>query len=174
MEVWKQVQSIPILEASSFGAVRLFSARINSRWKRGEGCTPKGYLYGQTIKNGYATIRVSFNGKRRQFFVHRLVCEAFNGPATKPLCLHRDGNSMNNTPKNLYWGTQEENVMDREQHGTTMRGDRHYARKISSETASKIKKMLAEGRSAPVIAAKYNCSLHTIHDIKRGKSWKSA
>jgi len=174
MEVWKTVPSFPDLEVSSFGKVRLAIQRVNSRWKKGVSCTPKGYLYDQSIRRGYAIVRVFAKGKRHHLLVHRLVCEAFNGPSKKPCCCHRDGNSLNNVPSNLYWGTHSENVADRENHGTTMRGDRHYARKINSKIARQIKQMLADGNTAPVIAAKHGCSLHTVHDIKRGKSWKQA
>ena len=44
--------------------------------------------------------------------IARLVCEAFHGPAPegKLYVLHRDENSRNNRPDNLYWGTQKENL----------------------------------------------------------------
>lgn len=43
--------------------------------------------------------------------VHRLVCEAFNGPPVgKQVCMHLDEDSSNNTPDNLRWGTQKENL----------------------------------------------------------------
>lgn len=43
--------------------------------------------------------------------VHRLVCEAFNGPpGPGDVCMHIDENSRNNKPGNLTWGTQRENL----------------------------------------------------------------
>ena len=44
--------------------------------------------------------------------VHRMVCEAFHGPAPagKPYVLHIDENAHNNRPENLKWGTQKENL----------------------------------------------------------------
>jgi HNH endonuclease len=48
----------------------------------------------------------------KHYSVSRLVCEAFNGPPPpdKPLCLHIDEDVTNNTPSNLVWGTQKENL----------------------------------------------------------------
>lgn len=50
--------------------------------------------------------------RRRTYRVHRLVCEAFHGPAPdgKPNVLHRDEDGRNNKPINLKWGTQKENL----------------------------------------------------------------
>lgn len=50
--------------------------------------------------------------KGKNYKVARLVCEAFHGPSMKdkPVCMHLDENSRNNTPENLAWGTQKENL----------------------------------------------------------------
>jgi hypothetical protein len=41
-----------------------------------------------------------------------LVCEAFHGPPPegKPVVIHKDEDAHNNTPENLKWGTQKENL----------------------------------------------------------------
>lgn len=68
---------------------------------------------------GGVPVRGVWNGGRLVYFrrgknyrVARLVCEAFHGraPQNKPCCLHIDEDSANNTPKNLKWGTQKENL----------------------------------------------------------------
>jgi len=61
-------------------------------------------------RTGYRRWQVTF--QRRTLKVARLVCEAFHGPAPegKPNVLHRDENSAHNSPDNLYWGTQKENL----------------------------------------------------------------
>jgi hypothetical protein len=53
---------------------------------------------------------INVGGKTHK--VHRLVCEAFNGPASvdAPVCMHVDENAANNRPSNLAWGTQKENL----------------------------------------------------------------
>lgn len=44
--------------------------------------------------------------------VHRLVCEAFHGPAPskRSVVIHLDEDATNNRPENLRWGTQKENL----------------------------------------------------------------
>lgn len=43
--------------------------------------------------------------------VHRLVCEAFNGPPQDgQVCMHMNENASDNRPENLAWGSQKENL----------------------------------------------------------------
>ena len=53
---------------------------------------------------------VLYRGKN--YKIHRLICEAFHGPAPKdkPIVIHLDENALNNRPENLKWGTQKENL----------------------------------------------------------------
>lgn len=48
----------------------------------------------------------------KTYKVHRLVCEAFNGPPPfqGAVCMHLDEDYRNNRPDNLAWGTQKENL----------------------------------------------------------------
>lgn len=50
--------------------------------------------------------------KHRTYKVHRLVCEAFNGPPPPgtQCCMHLDEDFRNNRPENLKWGTQKQNL----------------------------------------------------------------
>lgn len=52
----------------------------------------------------------TYRGK--SFKVHRLVCEAFHGPAPDgmPVVLHLNEDALDNRPENLRWGTQKENL----------------------------------------------------------------
>lgn len=44
--------------------------------------------------------------------IHRLVCEAFHGPAPFPraVVIHLNEDAHDNRPENLKWGTQKENL----------------------------------------------------------------
>jgi len=44
--------------------------------------------------------------------VHRVVCDAFHGPAPFPnaVVIHLNENALDNRPENLKWGTQKENL----------------------------------------------------------------
>ena len=78
MEIWKQSNICPDLEVSSLGNVRLLQSRKNGRYPQSVGRHKAGFVFKPNLKNGYETIRVSKNGKRKQYFVHRLVCDAFH------------------------------------------------------------------------------------------------
>jgi hypothetical protein len=105
-EVWKLIPSQPDLEASSLGRVRVMphKAVTGLGLTRTYGGVPtcgqwdgKRFIYARKHHN---TLRVA-----------RLVCEAFHGPAPEGLnCLHIDESSANNSPDNLKWGTQKENL----------------------------------------------------------------
>lgn len=71
----------------------------------------------QTLKpNGYLIVNLLLEtGKRRHFYVHRLVAAAF---VTKPSehatdVNHIDGNKTNNCADNLEWVTKQENQLHR-------------------------------------------------------------
>jgi hypothetical protein len=88
----------------------------------GYSITSHGYVYGQNgkqlvqrVKNGYATIGLQINGKKKMFFVHRLVACFF-----KPLGYaltekhmqvnHINGNKLDNHVDNLEWVTPSQNT----------------------------------------------------------------
>ena len=51
--------------------------------------------------------------------VHRALCEAFHGPPPFPgaKARHLDDNKLNNTPDNIQWGTNSENMLDAVRNG---------------------------------------------------------
>ena len=113
-EVWKPVPSKPGVLASSFGRILLpkRSAKMprgNLRWYE-----PKPTYGVRTSASRIA--RHVYMGVYNKFFgnmkVHRLVCEAFHGPAPEgqAVVIHLDEDATNNRPENLKWGTQKENM----------------------------------------------------------------
>lgn len=71
-------------------------------------------------QDGYNQLGLRKDGKRNQRLVHRLVCEAFHGPApkNKPLALHGIEGKSVNSARNLYWGSNSDNMRDRRRDGT--------------------------------------------------------
>lgn len=115
-ELWMPCPSYPGYEASDNGRVRSVDRTIvdaANRTRRMAGrvlsqaVTPKGYL---KVSPGRGV-----TGK-----VHQMVCEAFNGPRPTPAheVRHLNGDSQDNRPENLVWGTASENRQDTLRHGT--------------------------------------------------------
>ena len=77
--------------------------------------------------NGYPSVRIIIDGKRKRVCVHRLVMAQHMAP--KPNLFyetrHLDGNKTNNHYTNLAWGTRKDNAEDREKHGRTSKGEKH-------------------------------------------------
>ena len=60
---------------------------------------------------GYLYVDLYNNGKRKRFYIHRLVAELYiPNPDNKPYVNHIDGNTKNNRCENLEWCTPFENV----------------------------------------------------------------
>jgi hypothetical protein len=62
-------------------------------------------------KNGYYTVGLQINKKKKMFFVHSLVAEFFVAPRRGNLQVnHIDGNKTNNDFRNLEWVTPSQNT----------------------------------------------------------------
>lgn len=112
LEVWKPVVGYGgYYEVSSIGRVRSVKCSILKK-------NDIMYNKAQKIrsyfisKTGYPQITLSLNGKLRQHFIHRLVCEAFIPNPDKKLSVnHRNFIKTDNRIENLEWLTNEENSL---------------------------------------------------------------
>lgn len=106
--------------------------------------------------------------------VHRLVCEAFNGP---PNILHRevahlDGRRRNNRADNLKWVSHVENQGHKYWHGTNPAGSRHPNAKLSEADVIEIRRRAALLERYQNIANDYEVSYYAIDDIVRRRNWR--
>ena len=113
-EVWLPVPSKPGVMASSFGRVLLPERTV---------LMPNGgvRLYKTSPTLGHRT-KANKNARHEymnvcnktlgNLKVHKLVCEAFNGPPPdkKTVIIHKNECGTDNRPNNLKWGTQKENM----------------------------------------------------------------
>lgn len=117
-EEWRDIPSVPQMQASSWGRVRLkpYSYTMpNGGVRHYRNPKPRWGVEQKaaTGRDGVPRRRLVYIlGLRKCFIVARLVCEAFHGPAPKdrPIAMHLDEDPSNNKPGNLAWGTQRENL----------------------------------------------------------------
>lgn len=77
----------------------------------------------QVCRIGYARVRLIVGGKRINFYIHRLVAEAFiDNPERKKEVNHIDGKKNNNHFSNLEWTTRKENMSHAIKSGLVKRG----------------------------------------------------
>ena len=106
--------------------------------------------------------------------VHRLVCEAINGPA--PTSGHQAAHLCGNghlgcvSPRHLTWKTKSENQMDKLTHGTMAHGDRNAKSKLTADSVCQIRQL--SGRlSQRELGKMFGVSQTAIGSVLRGKTW---
>lgn len=123
-------------------------------------------------KNGYVQVTLSHEGKLISRRVARLVLLTFVGPCPDGQeARHRSGRRTDNRLENLLWGTKIENAADREQHGTTARGERHGKTKLTTADVITIRSLCGAGVEHEKIAAQYGISRPAVSAIKTGRNW---
>lgn len=77
--------------------------------------------------HGYPRVRLTINGIRKSFLVHKLVAEKYlpDRPSNQHEIRHLDDNKKNNNYLNLAWGTRKDNAADRSKNGHTSKGILH-------------------------------------------------
>lgn len=122
-EIWKPVVGYEgYYEVSSHGRVRSVDRVIT--YVNGKRYHYKGELKKlMTYKTGYVYVRLNRNNVGKGKLVHRLVLEAFVGPAPEGMeCCHNDDKKGNNHLSNLRWDTKSENQLDRVRNGIYVNG----------------------------------------------------
>lgn len=156
-EIWKPVVGFEgHYEVSSLGRVRSATTlKVLSPFKS---------------RNGYIVATFSVDRKRKKLSVHRMVCEAFVGPAPSKdhEVRHGDGVRSNNRQDNLVWGTAAENAADRVTHGTQIRGQDVHNSKLTEADVVLIRE---DRRRLKDIACEYGVHLSLISLIKRRRVW---
>lgn len=77
--------------------------------------------------DGYPRVRLTINGIRKSFLVHKLVAAKYlpERPSNQHEIRHLDDNKKNNNYLNLAWGTRKDNAADRSKNGHTSKGILH-------------------------------------------------
>jgi len=128
----------------------------------------KGTLVGQ---NKYRAIPVLGSKK---IYVHRTICELFNGkPSGKNVCRHLDGDKYNNAASNLSWGSHYDNAQDTILHGNALFGEKNPMSRLTSNDVL-LMRQKREALKTPYykLAKEFNVSTMTAFRAVTKRSWK--
>lgn len=166
---WRISPTFPDYEVSDCGELRRSSAVANQPNRRLRGyIDADGYLkYGIRDKLGRKTTALS----------HRLVAEAFIGPAPSPLhqVAHSNGSRILNIPSNLRWALLSENEEDRAIHGTRPTGIRNPKARLTDDDVRAIRKRYREIKEArgkvSELDEQFGITRSQVIRIARGLAW---
>lgn len=176
-EVWKDIPNFKgIYQISTHGRIK--------RIANGPSTYNGRLLKPTTHHSGYMEVSLCKNSKQHKSLrIHMLVLITFVGKRPNGQeCRHLDGNRQNNMLSNLTWGTHQENMKDRANHGRFIpkKGSLNNKAKLTESQVVKIKNLLGstlkhkhnKSLTLKEIAKLYGVSISVISCIKTGKTWK--
>jgi hypothetical protein len=109
MEIWKDIEGYEgLYQVSNLGRIKSLERKVKNQFNE--------YIIKEKIKklsdngHGYLHLTLYKNGKFKQFYIHRIVAEAFLSNSKNYLEInHKDGNKQNNCIDNLEWCTSSQN-----------------------------------------------------------------
>lgn len=114
MEIWKTIEECPLLEVSNYGNVRKkeYSREVNTRYNGKTIRHDKEKMLKPTDNgNGYLIVSYQDGGRRKNYYVHRLVASAFLPGYEEGMVVdHINHDRADNRAENLEWVSQKENV----------------------------------------------------------------
>ncbi len=164
--VWsKQYAWQPDYEVSNLGNVRTWRPRGNTRGRLNEPV-----LLTPWMSNGYPSITLVIDGKKKNFLIHRLVAEQFvsdNGVIPKGYVVcHIDDIKTNNVYSNLKIGTYSENGKDAVKNKRLKSGEDHPGSKLSNADVDTIRHLvLSLGKTHQEVADIFGVARTTISGI---------
>lgn len=123
--------------------------------------------------DGYLRVNLVTESGTKHRLIHRLVAEAFIGPAPDGCAVaHNNGRRNDNRAENLRWATQVENVADKVGHGTAQIGSKHGSATTDENTIAQFKRYRKRGFTLREAAGAVGISFHIAADVSRGKTWR--
>lgn len=174
MQQWRKVPKWEqFYEVSNFGEVRSIDRTVfHVRFKKF--ITYKGRILKPGItKKNYKLVVFTRPKERRCFYVHDLVCLAFQGIKPPKLEVrHLDGDSLNNNLKNLKYGTTKENALDKIRHGRNngLKGAQTANAKLTMLQVRLIRKN-PKAKSVAAWAEQFDISTRGIYNVLNFKSY---
>lgn len=173
VEIWKPIPNYGgYYEASSLGNIRSVERIVNGfSAKAGRPATLKRkskVLKQHKVGRGYLSVCIAVDGNIGTVRVHKLVMLAFVGPCPTGMQIcHNNGNPSDNRIQNLRYDTPKNNQMDRDAHGTALRGEMVKTAKFTAEEVKAMKSGI-DFRKANEI---FGVSKTQYFRIIKGDSW---
>ena len=176
-EEWKPVPTWEgLYEVSNHGRLRsLPRKRLRIHQGKIRPVIYKGRLISTSLKNGYPFANLNDSPRCEAVYVHRLVCEVWNGPppSAKHEVAHNDGSRTNCRPENLRWATRRENMHDKIEHGTAKQLGRRNVSKLRPRDVPQIRSRLARGELQREIAKDYGVTQSVISRVNTGDRYSA-
>ena len=176
--VWKSTPGFEgVLEVSNDGRVRTLPHLAH--------CTRKGVAMTQLrpgkvlspyiARNGYPTIPVMRQGKRKKYTVHRLVAAAFCEGYDPSLTVnHINGVKTDNRAENLEWVSLARNTQLQWRDGlVNLRGENQPMSKLTARKVRIIRRLLALGATCNEVGELADITPTMIYRIRDGAAWQS-
>lgn len=164
-ERWASIEGWPEYQVSDLGRVRRVGAA--------RGAVAGAILKQRVSPTGYLRVRMSRDFYRVPVAVHRAVAIAFiprDGDDAGWVC-HRDGDPLNNSLSNLYWGTPADNAADTVRHGRSRKGSRNASAVLTDAHVSEIRNKHASGAAKKALAREYGVSDTAIRFAIARRTW---
>jgi HNH endonuclease/NUMOD4 motif len=126
-------------------------------------------------RRGYLQINLYWEGRAKNYLVHRLVAQAFLGRI--PLAWqvnHKDGVKTNNKLDNLEVVTAEANRAHAREKGLfrPKHGEENFNAKLTEEDVRTIRRLWQEKVSALEISFRYRMSQRAIYSVIKRETWR--
>ena len=125
--------------------------------------------------DGYAQATLSIDGRQHTVKVQSLVAEHFLGPRPDGMMIcHGPAGQPDNTPGNLRYDTQKENIADIQRFGfpNPPVGSLNGQARITEADVVEIRRARAVGETVRSLAVRYGLSPRQTRDIVKRKAWK--
>lgn len=122
---------------------------------------------------GYCSIIVYTPDGYVGYYIHRLVANAFLGPAPEGQEVsHKNGNRKDNRLDNLIYESHKDNMSRRQAHATSYHGERNPAAKLTQAQVSSMRYDRKKGGKLLELATKYGVSFQQVSRICLEDNWK--
>ncbi len=169
MEIWKDIEGYEgLYQVSNTGKVKSIVMSMGRRVRE---------LTQMKRSNHYEGLCVHLynnDKKMKTYPIHRLVAQAFiPNPNNLPNVCHKDDNPKNNKVSNLFWGTTQDNVKDRQSKGRQARGESSAPGKLKNDQVLTILEEYTGKRGElERFAERFNVTRQAVWHIVHKKTWK--